>query len=357
MDGLTTLTFELRLLGCDVSNIEYRWHEELRFLDLSDLDLEYIPFISIAAIKPLLLSLKSNKLKILPQEVKDFTHLEFLDLGENQLSTLPPEIGQLELKILYIDNNQIIQLPEAVGDIPLDEIYLDWDKIDELPEKLAKKIKYLNLKDMNMGHIRPDIDKMTNLRKLDLAGNNLSQICAIQSLIHLDTLSLGYLGNDFANRIRHLSCLSSLVHLQILKVSSIGLREINCVLPSLRVLHAGMNEISHLDITDLPLLKECYAHNNQIKRFVGHENVEIVDLSFNNLSMFPDPSLLTGVKKLILRKNRIRHIPKKIIFMQALEELDLEHNKVIKIPEELKLLPNLKKIVLRGNPIYSNRIA
>ena len=56
--------------------------------------------------------LNENQLTIVPPEIGNLQQLELLELYANQLTSLPPEIGNLwQLKNLSLHNNQLVTLP------------------------------------------------------------------------------------------------------------------------------------------------------------------------------------------------------------------------------------------------------
>ncbi|MHA1386077.1 MAG: leucine-rich repeat domain-containing protein, partial [Candidatus Helarchaeota archaeon] len=78
-----------------------------------------------------------------------------MNLGDNQLTTLPESIGNLKsLKELYLEGNELTTLPESIGNLKsLKELYLRNNKLTALPESLGG---------------------LDNLKTLYLAGNPLS---------------------------------------------------------------------------------------------------------------------------------------------------------------------------------------
>jgi len=59
-----------------------------------------------------------NQLTQLPPEIGQLTQLQELDLRNNKLTQLPPEIGQLtQLRELHLNGNQITQLPKEIGQL------------------------------------------------------------------------------------------------------------------------------------------------------------------------------------------------------------------------------------------------
>jgi hypothetical protein len=59
-----------------------------------------------------------NQLRSLPPEIGNLENLNLLYLGNNHLSHLPPEIGNLRnLRDLYLQSNQLIFLPPEIGNL------------------------------------------------------------------------------------------------------------------------------------------------------------------------------------------------------------------------------------------------
>jgi len=62
------------------------------------------------------LDLSNRDLTTLPPEIGELTHLEHLDLSYNYLETIPREIGKLvNLKTLLLLKNKIVELPPEIG--------------------------------------------------------------------------------------------------------------------------------------------------------------------------------------------------------------------------------------------------
>jgi internalin A len=72
-----------------------------------------------------------------------------LDLRNNQLTSLPPEIGQLSaLTELWLNNNQLTSLPPEIGDLKkLERLTLERNKLVSLPERLKDLV---NLKELTL---------------------------------------------------------------------------------------------------------------------------------------------------------------------------------------------------------------
>ncbi|WP_414518908.1 COR domain-containing protein, partial [Nostoc sp. PCC 9305] len=121
------------------------------------------------------LHLNSNQLNSLPPEIGQFTKLQFLNLNGNQLSSLPPEIGQLtKLRTLYLNGNQLSSLPPEIGQLTkLQSLYLDGNQLSSLPPEIGQltKLQSLYLRSHHLSSLPREIRQLSNLKKLDLRRN------------------------------------------------------------------------------------------------------------------------------------------------------------------------------------------
>ena len=107
-----------------------------------------------------------------PQEILELTNLTFLNLNENELSTIPDAINKLiDLTALGVGGNQFTTFPEAFAKLNNLQVLALWgNKLTTLPE---------------------DIGKLTNLQTLLLEENQLTALPeSIGNLTKLDVLTL-----------------------------------------------------------------------------------------------------------------------------------------------------------------------
>jgi Leucine-rich repeat (LRR) protein len=78
------------------------------------------------------LNLRDNQLTSVPAEIGQLTSLERLDLDGNQLTTVPAEIGQLRsLKQLWLHGNALTSVPAAIRELEAAGCYVYLDDLDD----------------------------------------------------------------------------------------------------------------------------------------------------------------------------------------------------------------------------------
>uniref|UniRef100_A0A8C8RPB1 Leucine-rich repeat protein SHOC-2 n=1 Tax=Pelusios castaneus TaxID=367368 RepID=A0A8C8RPB1_9SAUR len=104
--------------------------------------------------KLILLNLNNNKLKYLPPEIHRLENLENMNLNNNQIESIPKELCSLQkLSELHLSHNCLITVPEEIGYMTnLRMLCLSRNQIEVLPDGLCK---------------------LRKLRILDVAGNKI----------------------------------------------------------------------------------------------------------------------------------------------------------------------------------------
>ncbi len=177
----------------------------LEVLNLSDNQLTgAVPYSVTALPKLKELRLNRNQLTVLPDTTfSDTLILEVLDVSANRLDGRVPDwvLSIDSLRVLDLSDNSYDTLDFKHGlsnllvfDISnnsLEEIILE-DFLVEDAETSLRSLQILDMSDNGFGgSVPPGINKLTNLRELDLSDNALTEIFpAIDSLSRLETLNL-----------------------------------------------------------------------------------------------------------------------------------------------------------------------
>uniref|UniRef100_A0A4W6BTM3 Leucine rich repeat containing 40 n=1 Tax=Lates calcarifer TaxID=8187 RepID=A0A4W6BTM3_LATCA len=238
--------------------------------------------------------------------------LTTLDLHDNQLSSLPSALGELqELQQLRLSHNQLTSLPVEVCTLQnLRSLTVQQNLLESLPEELGQ-LQNLTELDLSSNHLKglpSSLGCLTCLQKLNLSHNNLS--CLPDNVKLLDCSK-----NQLTNIPASLS--------EMLALEQLYLRH---------------NKLRILPQLPAPALKELYVGNNQI------EQLETEQLA-----------CLAVISLLELRDNKIKTLPDQITLLSTLTRLDLTNNDITTLPASLSLLPNLKVLLLEGNPLRGIR--
>ncbi len=118
----------------------------------------------------------------IPEEWRQLTQLERLDLGGNALSgPIPNELGDLShLRLLNLENNFLRgAIPEGLGDLSaLTELHLGENQLTgRIPATLGGLVSLQTLRlarNQLSEDIPPDLGKMVSLRQLNVRGNSFS---------------------------------------------------------------------------------------------------------------------------------------------------------------------------------------
>ncbi|MHC4742837.1 MAG: leucine-rich repeat domain-containing protein, partial [Planctomycetota bacterium] len=147
-----------------------------RELDLSGENLTSLP-PEIGQLRKLtVLDLQNNYLTSLPGEFAQLKELAELDLSSNDLSSLPTEIGQLiNLTLLRLSYNNLTSLPGEIGQLKnLTKLELAYNSLTSLPGEIAqlKNLTELVLHDNNLTSLPDEIGQLEMLGRLYLHDND-----------------------------------------------------------------------------------------------------------------------------------------------------------------------------------------
>jgi internalin A len=123
------------------------------------------------------LDLVNNRLKSIPPELAQLTNLQRLYLQNNQLSSIPPELAQLtNLQALGLSSNQVTLMPDVLGRLTnLQILDLTSNQLTSVPPELAEltNLQRLYLDDNGLTQLPEGLGELTNLTEIRLDGNPL----------------------------------------------------------------------------------------------------------------------------------------------------------------------------------------
>jgi len=134
--------------------------------------------------------LSKLNLKVIPEEVKHCTKIQYLDLSSNQITKIENLDNLKNLEWLLLNSNQILKIENLDNLKNLTLLYLSTNKITEL-EHLDNlhKLKWLDLSYNKIGKISP-LKRLRKLRKLYLNNNPITNLKPLLPFIKENNLSI-----------------------------------------------------------------------------------------------------------------------------------------------------------------------
>uniref|UniRef100_A0A8C1ZQR5 FLII actin remodeling protein n=1 Tax=Cyprinus carpio TaxID=7962 RepID=A0A8C1ZQR5_CYPCA len=231
----------------------------------------------------------------------NLTDLLYLDLSDNNLDSLPPQLRRLvHLQTLILNNNPLMHA-----------------QLRQLPAMVALQTLHLRNTQRTQNNMPTSLEGLTNLADVDLSCNDLTRVPeCLYSLANLKRLNLS------SNQISELSlCIDQWTKLETLNLSRNQLTSLPsaiCKLSKLKKLYVNSNKI---DFDGLP--SGVGKLSNLVEFMAANNNLELV----------PEGLCRCGkLKKLVLNKNRLVTLPEAIHFLTDLEVLDVRENPNLVMP-------------------------
>lgn len=165
--------------------------KQITSLNLSGKDLKDIPIEVFECTNLRKLNLSNNNINRIPLNIKDLHKLEVLNLAGNKLDQLHSGLFQLvKLKRLVLANNSIKSLPNQIENlIRLEVLMVQNNKLISInPNHLTHQIRKLNFANNNISEISW-INNLPNLKQVWFGGNPFYQSDFNLILSNIDTCS------------------------------------------------------------------------------------------------------------------------------------------------------------------------
>ena len=272
------------------------------------------------------LVLDKNGLTQVPREICDLSELRYLDLSYNKLVLLPDELGRLrKLKHLGLDNNCLKEIPHSVLALcSLDVLFVSNNP--DLPAWVHKFAAVITLRQR-----KADFSNLTNQLSKSLV--EISLLRQVTQSLSLASCSLETLGAGL-NRLRNLTELnlrenlltslpdgfcSSLIHLEVLDVSSNRLQGLDASFGKLRKLSVlSLDDNFFVEVPDALFL--CTS-------------LQKLSMEGNKLkSLEKDFTRLISLREVHFGRNRIHYVDVSLFELPLLHSLYLHHNSIISLP-------------------------
>ncbi|CAL9701878.1 unnamed protein product [Knipowitschia caucasica] len=305
------------------------------------------------------LNLSHNRLGVFPECVCDVVTLNELNLSCNNLYNIPSQIGKLlSLQTLFLDGNHLDLLPEELGGL--------------------SQLNSLGLSFNNFSQIPAVLERLSGVDKLAMAGNRVEslELFTLVKINHLKNIDLRLNGlrcvkSDMLEAVsqvtqldlrdNHLASLdlSSVSNLEILHCQRNQLGMLTLSGFTLRMLNGSNNRLTTVSIYPVPNLLTHLDISQNLLEYLPDwvcdcSKIETVDVAYNLLSELPSRLLSSlSLRKLMVGNNNLQKVPDLLDHI-PLESLDLQHNKLCSLPDNLfcKAL-NLKYMNASANALES----
>ncbi|CAO2600540.1 Leucine-rich repeat-containing protein 40 [Lemmus lemmus] len=326
---------------------EFPSSRQLKELHLGENQIEMLGAEHLQHLQAILvLDLRGNKLRSVPEEMSLLQSLERLDLSNNNISSLPCSLGNLHLKFLALEGNPLRTIRREIIAKGTQEVlkYLrskikgndgGTSQNDSVPETAMTlpsesrvnvhsivTLKLLDYSDKQATLIPDDIFDATKSNIITSVNFSKNQLCEIPK------------------RIIELKEMVSDVNLSFNKLPFIS-QEL-CLLQKLTFLDLRYLKILLLD-TDLAVNS---LHGGVL-------------LYLNRFTVLP-PVLyhIPTLEAVLISNNQVGSVdPQKMKLMEKLSTLDLQNNDLLQIPPELGNCVQLRTLLLDGNPFRVPRAA
>ncbi|AAS52788.1 AER104Wp [Eremothecium gossypii ATCC 10895] len=294
----------------------------------------------------------------LRSEIVPDMHPEYLQADSELTADLPEDTTVIDLVHLKIESLEALDLHRFKK---LERLYLRQNLIESISEVEvlpAETVEELDLYDNRIKHISRNVNKLVNLKSLDLSFNKIKNIKNIDKLTKLERV---YFVQNKIAVIENLNTLGNLKSLELggNRIAEIGPESLQG-LGGLEEIWLGKNSISRLaNLQYLKNLKILSIQSNKLRNIEGLdelENLEELYLSHNFIEHIEGLEKNTKLTTLDVTANRLTRI-ENVSKLTALTDLWASFNKIDQsfesLAEELKDLKALETIYLEGNPIQT----
>ncbi|MBE2223445.1 MAG: leucine-rich repeat domain-containing protein [Anaerolineae bacterium] len=318
------------------------------------------------------LDLHDQELTKLPPEIGQLINLTSLNLNGNELAVLPPEIGQLSnLTSLRLGNNIsnwlfgagkrgniLTILPPEIGRLTsLSEIDLSGNKLTVLPPEIGQltRLSSLNLNGNELTAIPLEIGQLTNLKELYLSLNQLVTMPSeIGQMTNLTEIYLS--GNQLTSLPPEIGQLGSLTSLDLRVNQLTSLPPEIGQLTNLTLLHLDWYKLVTIPATfeqlAIPTSLDLSGKGlTCVPQGINHlSNLTSLNLSNNNLTAVPSEiGQLTKLTSLSLDWHKLQVIPLTFKQLAIPTALNLSGKGLTAVPQGISHLTSLTSLNLSGN--------
>ncbi|XP_075837122.1 leucine-rich repeat-containing protein 40 isoform X2 [Microtus pennsylvanicus] len=340
---------QLKSLPAEISRMK-----RLKHLDCDSNLLETVP-PDVGSMESLeLLYLRRNKLRVLP-EFPSSRQLKELHLGENQIEMLGAEHLQHLQAILVLDlrGNKLRSVPEELSLLQcLERLDLSNNDISSLPCSLGNlHLKFLALEGNPLRTIRREIIAKGTQEVLKYLRSKIKDDSGTSPNDSVPATAMTLPSESRVN-------VHAIVTLKLLDYSD----KQATLIPDDIFDATRSNTITSVNFSKNQLC-EIPKRNNFLsslpEEMSSLTKLQMINLSFNRFKVLP-PVLydIPTLEAVLISNNQVGSVdPHKMKLMENLSTLDLQNNDLLQIPPELGNCVQLRTLLLDGNPFRVPRAA
>ena len=325
---------------------------------------------------------KQKTNKIILTKLKQARQTGTIDISNLKLEIIPKEVFDPNVDLEGINWWEMVDINklDASNNLLSENSFND----EEYNLSLMSYLVSLRFSNNKFNLIPQGIYQLSNLKLLDMSGNNINEIDGnlikgLSSLVELDLSK---------NKIRYIpNNIQFLTFLEVLRISNNQLLEIPeelGVLTRLKKLFLNENSLQFLPrnlFSKMVGLEEIYLYKNQLEDicdssssiFDNMKHLKFLDIHSNHLTIFNIFTEMPILDSLLLSYNQLQHIngldkcynltnldlnnnkisefPSDILKLKKLSTLNLQNNDLNSIPNTLGLMNNLIRLNIEGNPL------
>ncbi|XP_076012271.1 PH domain leucine-rich repeat-containing protein phosphatase 2 [Genypterus blacodes] len=331
---------KLAMAGNRVETLELSSLARMSHLKVIDLRLNGLRLVKSESFEPVTqvtqLDLRDNCLTSL--DLSSICNLETLHCQRNQLGMLT--LSGFTLRTLHASNNCLSTV--SIYPVPSQLTHMDLSQnlLEYLPDWVcdSRKMEMLDITQNLLPELPSRLLNSLSLRKLLAGRNRLQRVPDLLDHVPLEALDLQH------NKITELpeSLFYKALNLKYLNVSANALESI----PPSSQSEENLSTLQELYLTGNCLNENCGA------LLVGHQNLRVLHIAYNQLLSFPASKLskLEQLEELNLSGNKLKTIPSTVSSCKRLHTL-LAHSNQITIFPEILNLPEIKLVDLSCNEL------
>lgn len=257
------------------------------------------------------------------------------------------------LTVLFMENVKLKTIMPAAFNYldQLKEIYLGQNELTTISDGVFNTLTVLEKLDLSRNRIETITDHAfvgTSLRYLNLCENNISELqeAVLNSLTQLNVLDISYNSLKDINSFHNLQ-----VHSFDISHNSMETVDFEVFQKASLFLDFSFNNITQITNFNSSKASKILLSHNRIRHFERNENVEVLDLSYNDIDAISSNLLGENLVEFHISFNSISSFNSDTFYgLYKLTHLYLDNNNLTSIPNScFKDLSSLTHLNLSGN--------